>query len=91
MKINTISALAIGLGVYLLLQNQKPRLNPNFQNIPAPPPRNSPNFMQWAQTIVQLYGPIASLWQPGGPFYKEPVPQYDAGALFWQNPGGTIA
>lgn len=38
------------------------------------PPSQTPDWYQWISLIISLYGTAASLWQPGGPFYKTSVP-----------------
>lgn len=63
--------LVIGVGLYFLLK--RPRVAPTTQNFnqlpPAPPRNNISMYGQWASTIIQLFGDVAELWQPGGPFY----------------------
>ncbi len=65
---------------------------------PRPPGSYQNNYAQWlayAQNIIaqakQLYGsgqPVyQALFGPGGVFYKEPLPTYDAGSQFWQDAG----
>lgn len=52
-------------------------------------------WLKYAQDVTQqavnLYGSVQNainvLWGPGGLFDKTPVPQYDAGSLFWQDVG----
>lgn len=31
------------------------------------------------------------MWQPGGIFYKTPVPEYDAGSIFWDDASAYMA
>ena len=65
---------------------------------PRPPGSYQNNYAQWlayAQNIIaqakQLYGSGQQVYQalfgPGGVFYKEPLPTYDAGSQFWQDAG----
>ena len=65
---------------------------------PRPPGSYQNNYAQWlayAQNIIaqakQLYGSGQQVYQalfgPGGVFYKEPLPAYDAGSQFWQDAG----
>lgn len=76
-KDNTGTWILIGLGVFLLLQQRQVTTYPpgqypyqNFPNIPQAPSTKGQAFQQWAQSIVNLYGNIKALWEPGGPFYK---------------------
>ena len=77
-----IGLAVIGVVAYLLLNKQnKPTLPPwyNPNSVPPPPPNFSPNWMQWANSIISTFGAAAWLWQPGGPFYKvDPKKVYDA-------------
>jgi hypothetical protein len=67
---------------------------------PRPPGSYQNNYAQWlayAQNIIaqakQLYGSGQQVYQalfgPGGVFYKEPLPTYDAGSQFWQDAGAS--
>lgn len=76
-------ALLLGAGVYLLTRKpggtttqQKPP--PTYQQVPPPPPQNTPAWQQWAASIISVFGTAASLWAPGGPFYKQPLSQTQA-------------
>lgn len=74
---------------------------PRYIIAPAQPPGNLQNnyaaWLAFAQNVykqaVALYGSIQNavnvLWGPGGPFYKTPVPEYDAGTLFWNEVEGS--
>lgn len=78
---------------------ERPRIVP-----PATPAGNLQNnyaaWIAYAQNVykqaVALYGSIQNaitvLWGPGGPFEKTPIPEYDAGTLFWgEVEGGGVA
>lgn len=64
--------LLLGLAAFMLLNNKaQPAYQPQFQHLPPAPPRNNPQrFSQWANAILDAYGNIAELWQPGGPFHR---------------------
>ena len=77
---------------------------PRYIVPPATPSGNLQNnyaaWLAYAQNVykqaVALYGSIQNainvLWGPGGPFEKTPVPEYDAGTLFWgEVEGGGVA
>ena len=80
MKKDTLLILGLaGIGAYLFLQNQRQYQNPpqNWapqyqQAIPAPPPPSTPEWQNWARFVLETYGNVIQLWQPGGPFYKGP-------------------
>lgn len=79
MKKNAIIFLGFGaIAIYMLMnsnrQNQVQNWAPQFQRTLPPPPAqvNSAQWAQWAQIVLNTYGNIAALWQPGGPFYKGP-------------------
>lgn len=38
------------------------------------PPSQTPEWYHYISLIIELYGQAASLWEPGGPFYKTSVP-----------------
>lgn len=40
------------------------------QNIPS----NTPDWYKWINLIITLLGTGAQLWEEGGPFYKQGVP-----------------
>lgn len=64
--------ILLGIAAFMVI-NQRPQTqySPQFQNIPPAPPRNNPQrFSQWANAILNAYGDIAALWQPGGPFHN---------------------
>lgn len=48
------------------------RTRPSFQNVQPAPTTNTaaPQFAQWAALIMSVYGNIAALWKPGGPFHQ---------------------
>lgn len=66
-----LGMILIGVAAFMLINRKpQPQYRPQFQNVP-PPPRNNPQrFSQWANLILQTYGDIAELWQPGGPFHN---------------------
>ena len=78
MKNKQIGYLLLGAAaVYLLTQQQRPAYYaPQFQQLPPPPPRNrAAEFQAWINLVLSAYGNIAALWQPGGPFYNQGIPQ----------------
>ena len=63
--------------------------NPN--QVPQQPQQGTPQWQNWAAGIIAVYGAVAWLWQPGGPFYKVPTGNvYDAlpnpGQYNWDDP-----
>jgi len=73
-------AVLLGIGVYLLTR-PKTVTQPTYQNfaqIPAAPPAGTPAWTLWVQGIVGAFGTMAALWQPGGPFYKQPITETQA-------------
>ena len=85
--------IAIGIIVYAVLNMQR-------RTVITPPPRPAGNlqnnylaWLQYANLVAQqaaaLYGSVQAaiekLWGPGGPFYQTPVPEYDAGSIFWED------
>lgn len=77
MKKDTLILVAFGFAaLYLLQQNRQPapQYYPNYPQIPQAPPRtNGAAFAQWVNSILQIYGNVRQLWEPGGPFYKEQI------------------
>jgi len=66
-------ALGVGIALYLLLNRNKPNVNPRqFQNIPPRPSTKGEAFNQWVKAMINLYGNTKELFEPGGPFYKIP-------------------
>lgn len=65
-----------GIAAYYMM-NQPVRYTGQFSNVPPPPPRNSPNYQVWVDTILKTFGQVADLWKPGGPLYKSNVPPPD--------------
>lgn len=57
---------------------------PQYANVPPPPPKSSPNYQAWVNSILQVYGQVSDLWKPGGPFYNQGIPK-DASL----DPGGV--
>lgn len=95
-KNNTIAYVLLGAAVFLMLSRRNQQPPPQqFQpgNYPPPPPRtNAQQYAQWAQTMLNLYGTVSALWQPGGPFYGRSqseiyntIDQYSPGTT--QGPG----
>lgn len=76
MKKNQVLGLVLlgGIALYYFMQQQRPVYTGPYQNVPPPPPQNSPNYQVWVNTILQTFGQVADLWKPGGPFYRQPVP-----------------
>lgn len=79
-----IGIALLGVAAYLITRKAPAYTGP-YQNIPPAPPPSSPNFQIWVNTILKTFGQVADLWKPGGPFYKQPVPQPTAGDG-WQTP-----
>lgn len=74
-KDNTLAIAILGIAAFLLFsRNTRPVQYPypNFPTVPQQPPlgNNLSEFQQWVMLIISLVGPVASLWQPGGPFYS---------------------
>ena len=92
MKNKQLAYIILGVGAFLLLsQKQRPPYQTGpynyYPNIPPPPPPR-PNtaqaFSDWVSAILNSYGAVADLWQPGGPFYQLPPDQAQAaGNAFW--------
>lgn len=90
MKNKQLAYIILGVGAFLLLsQKQRPQSGPYnyYPNIPPPPPPR-PNtaqaFGNWVNAILNSYGAVAELWEPGGPFYQLPPDQAQAaGNAFW--------
>ena len=69
-------AAVIAIGAYLVTRPKNtlpPPPPPPFYQLPPPPPQNTPAWQTWTLNIINLYGAVAPLWQPGGPFYKQPI------------------
>lgn len=64
--------LIAGAAALFLLSNQQRQQQyaPQFQQVPPPPRNNARDFAAWASAIVNTFGNVAELWQPGGPFYN---------------------
>ncbi|MEL6394201.1 MAG: hypothetical protein AAFR97_15775 [Bacteroidota bacterium] len=77
MKSKDIGYILLGAAaVYFLTQSNRPRYAPPFYQAPPPPPRNrAAEYQAWINLILQTYGNVAALWQPGGPFYNQGIPQ----------------
>lgn len=85
MKSKDIGYLLIGGAmVYFLTQrSQAPIYRPQYQQLPPPPPRNrAAEYQAWISLVLNTYGAIADLWQPGGPFHNTGVTLNDAGANY---------
>lgn len=79
---NIILAGLIGFAAWQLLKPKKaPPTTQNFQQMPPAPPPGTPAWQMWAQGIVNVFGSVAQLWQPGGPFYNQPISQEQAQAI----------
>ena len=81
-KDNTV-LLLVGAAALLLLSNQRrntaPPVYTNYSQVPHAPPRsNAQAWAQWVAAITQSFGTVATLWQPGGPFYQQPVSPQEA-------------
>lgn len=77
----------IGLGAYLLLRpNQVQTQQPfypgqTYYQLPPNPNTNAAAWQQWVATIVSIFGNVATLWQPGGPFYNTNITPGDIQAF----------
>lgn len=69
----TAAYILLGFGAFILAQRF---LNPTPQVIipptPAPTLPGTNAWSNWAQSLINLYGVTAALWQEGGPFYNVP-------------------
>jgi predicted negative regulator of RcsB-dependent stress response len=45
------------------------------------PQQNTPDWYQWIQYAIGAYGQVSSLWEPGGLFYGNNVPEPGSGDL----------
>lgn len=69
-----IVALLVGGGLYLLLNRNRPMVNPQqFRQVPPRPNTKGEAFNQWVMAIIDLYGQSKELFEPGGPFYRIPT------------------
>ena len=69
-----IVALLVGVGMYLVLNRNRPMVNPQpFRQVPPRPNTKGEAFNQWVMAMIDLYGQSKELFQPGGPFYKIPT------------------
>jgi len=76
MKLDTKTIVIGGLLLYMLSRRGGENGNNNntpAQNFPPAPVQNTPSWQLWANTIIGTAGNVASLWQPGGPFYNQPT------------------
>lgn len=73
------------LAAWYFMNQQRPQYAPQYAAVPPPPPKSSPNYQAWVNSILQVYGQVAELWKPGGPFYKQGIPQNTASL----DPGGV--
>jgi len=92
----TQNILAFGLIAYALTQQKKPRITPPPRPSVPYQPNNAQSYqawLAWSQLVTRqaaaVYGSLEkafdALWGPGGIFYKEPLPKYDAGSIFWND------
>lgn len=73
MKNKELGYLLIGAAAFMLLQRRNTPANyaPQFAAAPPMPQVNTAQAWQnWINSIVNLYGNVRALWQPGGPFYN---------------------
>ncbi|HMN89090.1 MAG TPA: hypothetical protein PKD70_06305 [Saprospiraceae bacterium] len=71
---------AVGAMLYLMYQSAKQKeyerqiLTKRLQqqNLMLPKDNSRQAIVTWITTIVAIFGNVAALWQPGGPFYKPP-------------------
>lgn len=73
-KIYIGAALLAGVAILLLKKKQTQAPAQPYYNYPqvpaAPSVPNTPAWTQWANAILDTFGNVADLWQPGGPFYN---------------------
>lgn len=68
----------LGVAALLFLRQSRKPYTPQQTYVPPRPQSNIPGAIsQWVQTMVQVFGNVRELWQPGGPFYK-PTPEVQA-------------
>ena len=60
-----------GLLVYFFTRRSQPVYTHYPQVPPAPPRNNQQAWVNWVGSIIDVYGAVATLWEPGGPFYQE--------------------
>lgn len=76
MKDSTLLALVAAGAIFLLFTSSRQQsgyvIPPGYvpPNIPPQPPPQTVAWQQWAQSLINLYGSIDSLFKPGGPFYN---------------------
>ncbi|MEL6141440.1 MAG: hypothetical protein AAFU67_07460 [Bacteroidota bacterium] len=90
MKSNNTAILLVGGALLLFFMNNQstPRYIPQQTYIPpAPPPNQASAWADWARTIISIYGDVAALYQPGGPFYR----LSDEEAIALRNLGAGLA
>lgn len=87
---NNTGLLLIGVAAILLLSRQQGGqsqggFNPGSSYVPPMPDRriNPQAFQVWVQSILNTYGAVSELWQPGGPFYNAPVDIQDYTQQTW--------
>lgn len=98
---STKKIIGLGLLVFAVIKLTE---QPAYITPPPKPGGNLQNnyaaWLAYAKSVtdqaVKLYGSVQNainvLWGPGGPFNNTPVPQYDAGTLFWGDvEGGGVA
>lgn len=75
-----LMAVILGVGVYMLTRSKPATttIPPNYNQVPPAPVQNTPAWQQWVAAIISVFGTTASLWAPGGPFYKQPISQNQA-------------
>lgn len=76
-----------GLGLFFWYQTKNGsnnNYNPTSDFVATNPPPTSQNPAQWAEwaaLAVSLYGVVADLWAPGGPFHNTDITPEDANSL----------
>lgn len=88
--------LLAGVGILILKKKSTPYPYHNFPTVPPAPPAQTPEWQNWVSAILNTFGEVAELWQPGGPFYNQG--QGSGDDIFDYTPGyqdpydyGTIA
>lgn len=82
MSTKNIALFLLGAGaVFFLTQGsmRRQRFIPGQTYYPPPPPRTAAHaWTSWATQMLQIYGNVRELWQPGGPFHNVPMEDIEA-------------
>lgn len=73
-----IAVIGLGLVVFLMMNRARPPYLPQQSYVPPRPVNQTPQAIAaWVTSMIQIFGNVRELWQPGGPFYK-PSPEVQA-------------